>query len=793
MINLDFNGNWQYSYNDSGIWQDVTLPHDAMLSSPRTPDHPSGKTNGYFLGGVYTYKKRWFVPGEYANKTVRLEFGGVYRNASIYLNGEPICFQPYGYTTFSVCLDRHLLYGQENEITVVADNSKIPNSRWYSGGGLYRPVRLLIGGKNHIAWQGVRITTTSIAPAAIRVETSVVGRGDVRVQIFEGKQELARAEGVDVLLPLEHAQLWRAENPKLYTCRVTMTDENGVCDIAEESFGIRQISWSIEGLLINGENTLLKGACIHHDNGILGACEYKDAEIRKLRKLKEFGFNAVRMAHHPASRELLEACDEVGMYMMDEAFDMWYEHKTPYDYAADFDAWHEKDLRAMVAKDYNHPSVIMYSIGNEVSEPREEKGMICARKLQDLLHQTDNTRPVTAGINLMILYMSSKGQGVAKDTESEPKKNAEKKEEQLSPVSSQFFNLMMQKMGAGLNWLTRLKPIGEVSSPILDALDIAGYNYASGRYAIDGRKHPNRIIVGSETFPYSIGQNWKLVEKFPYLIGDFMWTGWDYLGEAAIGAWNYQGVNMENVPYPWLLADVGAFDISGYPGAQAYYAKTVWQHTAKPYIGVRPCNHPNEPLSVAIWRGTNAFDSWAWKNCDGNDVTVEVYADAHDVSLLLNGKRIARKQLKNKKALFRLKYTPGTLTAITCDRQGNEVGRSDLYSAAKEVSLQICPEMITAETGKLLYVDILLAGQDGIVESNADQNIEIRVENGKLLGFGSACPYTEDSYLSTKTRTYYGRAQAVILPESPGEMMITVISENAEPVQKIIQVQEAAQ
>ena len=343
------------------------------------------------------------------------------------------------------------------------------------------------------------------------------------------------------------------------------------------------------------------------------------------------------------------------MYVMDEAFDMWYIHKNQYDYATDFNDWYLEDIKAMVEKDFNHPSVIMYSIGNEVSEPYQERGVKLTKEMVDTIHRLDRNRAVTGGINLTLIYLASKGMGLYKEessraSESKPAKKKEGKKQQAS--GSLFFNILISIIGPILVNLTKIEAVNKMTSPCLDALDIAGYNSGSVRYAIDGKKHPNRVLVGSETMPHEIAKNWEMVKKYPHLIGDFMWTSWDYLGEAGLGAWSYDGSGM-NKSYPWLLAGCGAIDILGNVGAPAKYAAIVWGREKKPYIGVRPVNHPGVRVHKGLWRGTNGVDSWAWKNCDGNKAEIDVFADAHEVELFINGKSLGRKKIKAFKAIYK--------------------------------------------------------------------------------------------------------------------------------------------
>lgn len=363
---------------------------------------------------------------------------------------------------------------------------------------------------------------------------------------------------------MPEAQLWSEESPTLYTCRVTLTEGTEPLDEAAVLFGIRRIEWNArQGLLVNGRPVKLRGACVHHDNGVVGACAFPESEDRRVRKLKQAGFNAIRSAHNPCSAAMLDACDRYGVYMIDEAWDMWYNHKTRHDYADHWEANWQQDLTAMAQRDYNHPSVIAYSIGNEVSEPAEDKGVALAHQMVDLLHTLDRSRPVTAGINLMIIERASRGQGIYANDGSGVQAQKKKKpkngqQEEKVQNASLMFNIMASFIGSGMNKAANSKHADAVTTPVLDALDIAGYNYTSGRYEMDGKLHPERVIYGSETFPQDIAKNWAKVERLPYLVGDFMWTGWDYLGEVGLGAWSYEGGVPSDVPTPGCCPTVAS-------------------------------------------------------------------------------------------------------------------------------------------------------------------------------------------------------------------------------------------
>ena len=772
MKRCNFNSGWLYGLQGEEKTP-VTLPHDAQIHAKRTPNAPGGGGHGYFPGGVYEYEKRFDVPVDWKGKTILLEFEGVYKNSTVTINGQKAGGQPYGYTGFTVDAAPYLNYGGENTVSVVADNSKLPNSRWYSGGGIYRPVWLWTGAPAHIAYQGVKITTLSYAPAKVRVETLTTG-GEAAVEILDGDRAIVSGTGADVELDIPNAKLWSDEAPNLYTCRVTLREDGQVVDEVVETFGIRLIEWSPKGLFINGKETLLRGGCVHHDNGILGAATYAKSEERRVRIMKAAGFNAIRSAHNPASRAMLNACDKYGMYLMDETFDMWYNRKNKFDYGLDFHDWWETDTRAMVERDYNHPSVILYSIGNEVAEPHEEKGIRAGKAQIDLVHSLDSSRPVTCGVNLMILGRAAKGQGIYKDGELTTVKEDKKPKKETNQNASLMFNIMASFVGSGMNNGGNSPKVDAIASPFVDSLDIAGYNYGSGRYPLEEKQHPNRIIFGSETFPQDIAKNWAMVKRYPYLIGDFMWTAWDYLGEAGLGAWSYTGGMPFNRPYPWVLAGAGVIDILGTPDASCRYAATVWGLTDKPVIGVRPVNHPGVRVGKSTWRGTNAIESWAWQGCDGNKAEIEVYAQADSVELLLGGKSLGRKKLKNYKAMFKTRYAPGALEAVAYDASGHELSRNQLQSATGQRRLAVRAEDERIRVGDIVYVDIAVTGENGVVESNADTKLAVEVENGVLLGFGSANPCTEESFDTGSYTTYQGRALAVVRADAPGRITVMV-------------------
>ncbi|SCP98857.1 glycoside hydrolase family 2 TIM barrel-domain containing protein [Anaerobium acetethylicum] len=756
MQKLSFNDNWMLN------GEVINLPHDAMIKEKRSKATSDGG-HGYFPGGIYTYSKSFMAPLEWEDKEILIEFEGVYRNATVHLNGKEIGKHAYGYTGFALPLT-DLILGEENLLTVVADNSKTPNSRWYTGSGIYRPVWLYIGRKDGIPYDGIKITTLSLSPATIQV---TVNAENAKVEIYEGNTLLASA--LPGVIELPDAKLWSADEPNLYTCRVSIGD-----DVVEETFGIREIKWSPQGLLINSQEVLLRGGCVHHDHGILGAACYDESEWRRVRILKEAGFNAIRSSHNPCSRAMLEACDYYGMYVMDESFDMWYNRKTTYDYGLDFESQWKKDTAEMVRKDYNHPSVIFYSIGNEVAEPAEAKGLDYGKQQVNFIHYIDSTRPVTCGLNLMIISRAAKGQGIYQDgTQKNSKKEnkAEDKAEDKATNGSLAFNIMASIVGSSMNKAGNSPKVDALASPMIDALDIAGYNYGSGRYPLEGKLHPKRMLIGSETFPQDIYKNWEQVKKYPYLFGDFMWTSWDYLGEAGLGCWSYAGGMPFNRPYPWILSGSGVIDITGKPDGSCRYTSTVWGLETAPRIAVKPVNHPGVRVSKSVWRGTNAIESWAWNNCVGNKAEIEVYSDSAYVELLLGEKSLGKKKVKECKAIYKIKYVPETLTAIAYSQNGNELGRRSLEPATGALRLRMIPEN---SQSNIHYIPIEIVGENGIVESNADRLLNVSVSGGTLLGFGSGNPCHEESYHTGSFTSYYGRSLAVVKTDDKASNGCTV-------------------
>lgn len=769
------NNQWYFKKQGEQEATCISLPHDAMLYEGRDAKNKSGSAGAFFCGGVYVYTKYFTLSNEHKNKEISFAFEGVYKDALVKINGVEVCKQENGYNPFMIEATKYVTYDEENVLEVHVHNEDQPNSRWYTGSGIYRDVWMYTKNKDHIKHEGLKITTLSSSPARIQVETLHTGE-DVVISIFDGVKHIETKNGTVVTFEVEDAKLWSAEHPYLYQVHAKVLRNGIVKDEVIENFGIRKLEWSTNGLFVNGEEVLLKGGCIHHDHGVIGAANYKEAEFRRVSIMKEAGYNALRISHNPASKGMLEACDTVGMYVIDETWDMWFSKKSENDYAKHFMKNFKEDLEVLVRRDYNHPSVIMYSIGNEVSEPVKEHGMEVMKEMIELVHSLDSTRIVTCGVNLWLLYEASKGQG---HYEEKNKKEETSEAPKKMEMNSTLFNMIAASMGTKINNGAATPEADEVVSPCLDLLDVAGYNYSSGRYPLDGVLHPNRIIMGSETYPQDIYKNWMMVKELPYLIGDFVWTSWDYLGEVGLGAWAYSDdAACFEKPYPWLLADTGTISILGDIGAQADYAATIWENRSKPSIHVRPVKYAGQEPIKMVWRGSDAMPSWAWSNCEGKMATVEVYTTAYEVALYSNDEHIETKLVSECKCMFEVPYQAGCLKAIAYDEQKQELASSELHAASGTTRIRVCKEESRLENPEIIYVNIDLVGENGVIECNKDQALKITVEGGILVGYGSANPRTVDDFTSGKYTTYYGRSQAIIKLVNNEKVKVKVVSEN---------------
>ncbi|MEV4286188.1 glycoside hydrolase family 2 TIM barrel-domain containing protein [Nonomuraea bangladeshensis] len=802
MIREPFNDGWRVSGRTSLFEQfmpaaattEVTLPHDAMLAAGRSAEGSDGSHTGYHRPGAWRYDKDFEVPAEWAGKRVTFEFEGVYRDAMIYVNDVFAGQWANGYATFHVAADPYLRYGATNTIRVEAQAHK--DSRWYSGGGIHRPVHLLIGDLLHVTPAGLRVTTPQIdddlAVAAVATEVINEGTGtrtvDVLLQVRDGGGAVVAEDRVPLTVLageratvrqrayLRRPALWSVDAPNLYTATVRLTDAGGQVDQASTTFGVRSVTVDpVHGLRINGETVKLRGACVHHDNGPLGAAAIARAEERRVQLLKDAGFNAIRSAHNPLSTAMLAACDRLGMLVMDETFDMWTVSKTDDDYARRFPQWWERDVDALVAKDFNHPSVIFYSIGNEILEIGTPHGARWGRLLAERIRAQDPTRLVTNALNGMLAIMDLIPALMA----------------QAAPAENGGFNDLLDGMGA----LAALPEVGERIAESAAVLDVVGLNYGDSRYLADHETHPNRVMVGTETFPTQIDQYWKLVTEHGHVIGDFTWTGWDYLGESGIGRPTYPDDPVAfGAPYPWLTASTGDLDITGRRRPVSYYRETVYGLRRDPYLAVQRPEHREHPFRPKGWAWSDSVASWTWDVPAGTPVTVEVYADADEIELLLDGVTVAKAPVGVDKAFLaaaEVPYEPGTLEAVAY-QDGTETGRCRLVTAGAPARLLVTPDRpgLSTDAQDLAHLDIRLVDEHGTVNPVSDRTVTVTLDGpATLQALGTARPSTEEPFQANSCTTYEGHALAVLRPTgADGRVTVTVRADGLPPATVTIEV-----
>lgn len=798
MIRRLFNDGWVFRRGFSSMMdsvmgggaaaQKVTLPHDAMLGTPRSADSAGGPDMAYFSGSNVEYVKKFFVPETERAAVHEICFDGVYMNASVVVNGVFAGKHTNGYAPFHLRLDEYLHFGQENEIKVMIRGAATPSSRWYPGLGIYRDVWMLTGGGVHLAADGLCVTTVSCdeelgvlsADCEIRNDTAQSAQGYAEVIILDAHgQEAARRTAAFYLaagaqatvrqrVDLDAPKLWGVEHPDLYTCVCRLMVDGQQTDEAQTAFGVRTLSLdSRRGLRINGETVKLRGGCVHHDNGVIGAVSLPDAEMRRVRLLKTGGYNAIRTSHNPPSTALLDACDRLGMLVLHEFTDTWTDPKVVYDYADTFVYTWERDVEDVVRRDRNHPSVIMWSIGNEIPETGHPISAQWGRKLAEKFRALDPTRFVTNGVNVLSSCFARLDELV----------------EELSRSGLEGgLNDVLGDSAGIMKKLSACEFSARITEESVDMLDLIGYNYTEDRYEREHETHPYRIFYGSETFSANLDVNWALVEKYPWVIGDFSWTAWDYLGEAGCGRIDVNSTSGFMGAYPWLLASDGDFDLTGYRRPMSYWRETIWHgRTGRPCIAVHRMPNYAKEKYVSAWNFTDSVQSWTWPGCEGMLTAVEVYSDAYEAELLLNGVSLGRKKLgetfKRCYARWEVAYQSGVLEAVVYGEDGAVAGTAKLETAG-EPALHVTADKTCLHSGEreLCFVDIELRDSEGRLYMASDDEVSVTVSGAAcLMGSGTANPCTEESYLDAAHRLFEGRAQAVVRAGAePGEAEIAV-------------------
>jgi beta-galactosidase len=672
-------------------------------------------------------------------------------NAEVTVNHQLLRLQPYGYSSFVVDITPALAYGQDNEVVVSANTTAQPNSRWYSGTGIYRHVWLRRGGDVHILPWGVFVTTPVVDPAVsvVQVATELSSLSashegaTLRTTILNGEStKVAQVEtplqgfSVQQTLLVKDARLWSVDDPYLYTLLSEVLQGDAVVDTETTTFGIRSISVDAQnGLRLNGVPLKLKGGCIHHDHGPLGAASYDRAEERKIKLLKASGFNALRSAHNPPAPALLDACDRLGLLVIDETFDCWRQGKNPNDYHVYFEEWWQRDTEALVKRDRNHPSVIMWSIGNEIPEALGiPDGASWSRRQADFVRSLDNTRFVTSAI---VMYIDAEAMTTSDFSQLGP-----------SPVPDDPEKDIWAKLTT------------EFAQP----LDVVGYNYMHQRYAIDGTRYPGRVIAGTETWPHMAYDYWKETERLPHVIGDFVWTAWDYLGEAGIGQVVSDGNLTFAAPYPYHLANTGDFDICGFKRPQSAYRDLLWGVRTEPFIGVLDPQLTGKQLKFLPWGWEPVIESWTFPGAEDKSIQVDIYAVDEEVELLINGVSLGRKPISQNKATFDATYQPGIIEAVGYSA-GKEVSRTSLRTAGASAALRLIPDRDTIDSqyGDLAYITVEIVDQDACVVPTAEHEVTFEVSGaGELIAVGTANPLSEESYVGKQRKSWHGRLLAVV-------------------------------
>jgi len=769
---VSFDGNWRFkkdsvidassmSFDDSK-WRALDLPHDWSIEdlSAGQAGPPTGQAGlpnqsdsvigpfttrsvgttatGYTVGGIAWYRKHFTLTNT-SNKNVAIYFDGVYMNSDVWINGHHIGNHPYGYTPFYYDLTPYLKQNGENVLSVRVRNEG-KNSRWYSGSGIYRHVFLTITNPVHIEQWGVYITTPKVSEtsASVNIQTAIINdeqnghRLKLRAKILDAKNKVVATTETNIPISQSHnipisqtielpaPHLWSTESPYLYHAVTDILQGEKIIDHVVTNFGIRSIIITADkGFLLNGKPVELKGGCVHHDNGPLGAATIDRAEERKVELLKRFGYNAVRTSHNPPSIQFLDACDRLGIIVIDEAFDQWQRHKNPEDYGLYFDTCWQRDIDAMVLRDRNHPSVIFWSIGNEINERADAEGIAITKKLRDEVKRLDNTRPVTEALCFFWDHPNYK-------------------------------------------W--------DTTAAAYALLDVGGYNYQWQVYETDHAKYPQRIMMGTESFPLQAFENWQKVEQHPYVIGDFVWTAMDYLGETGIGHTELDKLSKFAMEFPWFNAWCGDIDLIGGKKPQSYYRDVLWNRSKLEMLVHSPVPEGHKE-AISFWGWPDESAAYTFPGADGKPLQVHVYTKYDSVRLVLNGITIGVQKASDQTKLtasFNINYEPGELKAVGL-KNGKAVDSVVLKTAGKAAGIRLVADRknIHANQNDLAYVTAEVIDANGNVVPDAALLLHFSVSgNGKIIATGNANPSGMESMQQPQHKTFKGRCLAIVQPGS---------------------------
>jgi len=749
---VTFNQDWRFHLGevsdgqrtdlDDSSWRKLNLPHDWSIEGEFAEKNPAGTGGGALPGGTGWYRKSFIVPATAKGKLLFVDFDGVYRKGEVWLNGHYLGKRPYGYSSFQFELTPYINFGAKNLIAVKVDNSEQPNSRWYSGSGIYRNTWLTTIDPIHVDHWGTWINTPEVNEqlAKVAIQTTVINQSQQDVSLTvttilydSAKREVARSS---VPVPMKKGEssiagqtlsisnpiLWSDDKPYLYKA-ISQVESNGrIVDRYETPFGVRYFSFDInKGFSLNGKHVKIRGVCNHHDLGALGAAVNKRALERQLEMLKAMGVNGIRTSHNPPAPELLELADEMGFIVMDEAFDIWKKEKTKFDYHLDWDEWHKRDLEDLILRDRNHPSVIIWSIGNEVAEQwgsHPEAGII-SKELVSIVKNLDQTRPITAACN----FVSTDNTLITAGN--------------LDLVGTNYAHAEMHKFPQ----MFPNRPL--IYTETTSALATRGsYDMPSDQIRRWPRKWDEPLKDGNADFSCSAYDNcstpwgstheetWKLIKKHDFISGMFIWTGWDYIGEPT--------------PYPWpaISSYFGIIDLAGFPKDSFYMYQSEW--TSKPVLHLLP--------------------HWNWKQ--GEMVDVWAYFNGDEVELFLNGKSLGtkRKTGDDLHVSWRVPFEPGVLKAVS-RRNGKVELTKEVSTAGEAAKLVLVPDrkIIQADGTDLSFVTVKVVDKNGVVVPGADNLVNFTLSGpGFVAGVDNGSEISHESFKASHRKAFHGLAMAIV-------------------------------
>ena len=783
MKKIDVNDNWFFTRVSTGESGIVTLPHDGIINTDRNPDQRNYFLLAGFEGGQLLYEKTLTLP---EGKTCVFELEGSYCMTRVYVNGELAADHPYGFTPIQITLNPYLKNENKADIRVEVNIPKEGHGRWYTGGGLYRPAHLYVGDEAYIDLYGLRVTTVSHDPAVIRAEVASHGGDNVKLAVKRRGETVLTANlpvedgKTSAELTIPDAALWSADEPNLYEIEAVLFNDGEECDAVTETFGIRTIELRPEeGLFVNGERVFLRGGCIHNDNGVIGVVNNDATERYRARNLKKSGFNALRSAHHPMSRSLMKACDEVGLYVMDEAFDYWYRPKGGNPHTQRFLATFESDTALMVQDAYNHPCVIMYSIGNEIPEAGSLKGVRVGKRIVDVIHSIDTTRPTTLcpSVHWLREYLADTPYLDTDEDEWLALSDENRK--------SDWQHYMKIFMGAVLNLPdsekgmayppTFIKADEEATKNLYPYLDVAGYNYYEDRYEELHKLHPERLLLGTETRGTMIVDTMRFAKEHPYVIGDFIWTLQEHLGEANCCGMHYDSPEEAAIRaegkdpgkcYPWLVNYGGTIDLIGTILPSIHLYEFAWDENKHGlYLASQPPIHDGRAPLSSSYRWTDTVEGWTYEGYEGKPTFVDAYTDAAKVVIFINGKEAGSAKVKDYFVKIPCTYEPGELLGIGYDAEGNELYRTAVRTAGNETRITAMPDRTELCAGgqDFCFIDVMITDGAGNLKLLPEHRVHIEAEGPVVIqGFGSAYHKNEEKYNQESHKTYLGRLKAVI-------------------------------